>query len=125
MSERFVYVLSGLRKVSLRNSRGLSVCVPASLPAVSVVTVPLPNMSVMCEVVPDVECENVQPQTFSLSRKRRASVDFESETEVNSGGPPVEAVLEAIKNRPTPLSAFVVEAVPGSVRSGAPPPSPK
>ena len=100
-------------------------CVLAALLAVSMVTVPLPDVSVMCEFVSDVECENVQPQTFSLSRKRRASVDFESETEMSSGGPPAEAVPEAIKSRPTPLSALVVKAVPESVRSGAPPPSPE
>ena len=103
----------------------MCVCVLVALPAVSVVTVPLPDVGVMCEVVSDVECENVQPQTFSLSRKRRTATDFESETEMNSEAPPAEAVPEAIKSRPTPLRAQVAKAVPESVRSGAPPPSPE
>ena len=48
-------------------------------------------------------------------------MDLESWTEMDSGGPPVKAVAEAIRNRPTLQSAPMVKAIPESVRSGGPP----
>ena len=46
--------------------------VPAVLPSVPVVNVPLSFVNVVCEVVSsDSHCESVEPQTFSLARETR------------------------------------------------------
>ena len=48
------------------------VCVFAVLPSVLVVSVPFSNVNVVCDVgFCDSDCEFVEPQTFSLSRKRK------------------------------------------------------
>ena len=60
-------------------------------------------MSVDWEVVflSDSDCEFVEPQTVSFSRKREASVALECETVMNFEGPPVKAVPESVRRRPT------------------------
>ena len=81
-------------------------CVPAVSPFVLVVTVLFSDVTVVCEVVfSNSDCEFVQPQTFSRSREREASVAFECETEVNFEGPPVRAVPASVRRSPTPQSA--------------------
>ena len=51
---------------------GVSGCVPASVP---IGTGSLSQVNVFCDVVvSDSDCESVKPQTFSLSRKCKASV---------------------------------------------------
>ena len=46
--------------------------VPAVLPSVPVVNVPLSSVNVVCEVVSsDKHCESVEPQTFPLARETR------------------------------------------------------
>ena len=93
---------------SVGNSVDLSSCVFASLSVVLVVTVLFSDVNLACEVVFfDSDCERVEPQT-SLSRKREAIVACET-------GPPVKAVLEAVRNRPTPQSG-------NRMRNRAPPP---
>ena len=47
-------------------------------------------------------CQFVEPQTFSFSRKREASVALACETEMNIEGLPVKAVPDVVRNRPTP-----------------------
>ena len=70
------------------NSLDCSVRVPVVPPFVPVVTVPFLNVNVVCEVdFCDLDCDFVQPQTFSLSRKREACVASECETEMNIEGP--------------------------------------
>ena len=97
----------------------ISLCVLASLP---VVTVPLSDVNVVCEVVfCDSDCEFVELQTSSLSGKREASVALGCETEMNLEGPSVKAVLESVRRRPTPQSSQY-RAVPEGMRSRAPPP---
>ena len=103
-------------------SVNLSLCVLASPPVVPVVTVPFSDVNLVCEAVfCDSDCEIVEPQTFSFSRKREASVALECETEMNIEGPPVRAVPESIRKRPTPHSSPFT-AGPDYMRSRAPPP---
>ena len=64
--------------------RCVCVCVLSVPLVVLAVIVPFSdvNMNVVCNVVfTDSDCELVEPQTISLSRKREASVVLESETE--------------------------------------------
>ena len=91
-------------------------CVPASPPVVPV--------NVVCEVVFSYSgCEFVEPQTFFLSpENREATVALECETEMHTEGPPVTAVPEAVRNRPTPQST-PFKAAPESMRSRAAPPT--
>ena len=100
----------------------VSVCVAASVHLVLDLT---PPVNLVCEVgFPSVsvsDCEPVDPQTFSFSGKRCASVVLECEAKMNIEGPPVKAVPEAVRNRPTTQSALF-KAVPEWVRSRAPPP---
>ena len=54
------------------------------------------DVHVVCQVVfSDSDFDFVEPQTFSLTRKREASVALECETEMNVEGPPVKAAPEA------------------------------
>ena len=109
-----------LRWEGVGNSLDLSVCVLVVSPFVLVVTVPFSNVNVVCEVVYfDSDCEFVEPQTFSLSRKRQASVALEGETETNIEGPPVKAVRESARRRPMPQGSLF-EAVPEGMQSRAP-----
>ena len=69
----------------------------------------------------DSDCESVEPQTFSLSRKRETRVALECETAMHFEGPLVKAVPESVRISPTPQSA-PVKAAPESLRSRTPPP---
>ena len=51
------------------------------------------------------DCEIVEPQAFSLSRERDASVALECVTKVHIE-PPVKVVAEAVRNRPAPQSSL-------------------
>ena len=54
----------------------------------------------VCEVVSDSECDFVEPPTFSLSGKRKASSDFKLETEVKiPEGRQSKAVPDAIRKQ--------------------------
>ena len=53
----------------------------------------------------DSNCEFVEPQIFSLSRTREASVARECETDMNIEGPLVKAMPESVRRRPTPQSS--------------------
>ena len=82
------------------NSLDLSLCVLASPLVMLVVTSPFPDVTVDCEVVfTDSDCEFVEPQAFSHSRKREASVALECETEMSVEGPPVKLVPESVWRR--------------------------
>ena len=63
--------------------------VPAVLPSVPVVKVPLSSVDVVCEVVSsDSHCESVEPQTFSLARetrRKREACFVERREQTNSG----------------------------------------
>ena len=73
-------------------------CVPASVPTGAD---SLWQVNVSCDVVvSDSGFEIVEPQTFSLSRKREASVAVECETKMHAEGPPVKTVPETVRRRP-------------------------
>ena len=57
----------------------------------------------------------LEPQTFTLSE------NVECETKMHTEGPPVKAVPESIRRRPTPQSTFY-KAVPACMQSRVPPP---
>ena len=60
---------------SVGNFLDLPFCVFASPPVVLVVTVPFSDVGVDCEdVFSDSDCEHVDPQTTSLSRKNAKGV---------------------------------------------------
>ena len=78
----------------------VSVCVPAS---VLTLTDLFSLVNVVCDVVVSCwDCEFVELQTSSLSSERDAGVSLECETKMNFEAPPVKAVPEAVRNRPTP-----------------------
>ena len=54
------------------------------------------------------DCEIVEPQTFSLSRKRNAIIALECEAKMNIEKPPVKTVQKAVRNRPH-AAKFAVE----------------
>ena len=56
---------------SVGDSFGLSVCVPAVLPSMLVVTLRFSNVNVVCEVVfSDSDCGYVEPQTISSENSK-------------------------------------------------------
>ena len=80
----FVEFLSVSEVECFGNSLDFSWCVRTSPPVVPDVTVPFSDVSVVYDVVvSDSDCEIVEPQTLSLSRKREATVVLECETEMN------------------------------------------
>ena len=82
----------------------VSGCVLVSVPNVTDLISPA---SVASDVVfSDSDCELGTPQIFSLSRQREASVALECETEMKSEGPPVKAVSETVRRRPTPQGSL-------------------
>ena len=99
----------------------VSVCVAASVHLVLDLT---PPVNLVCEWgFPSVsvsDCETVDPQTFSFSGKRCASVALECEAQMNIEGPPVKAVPKAVRNRPTTQKcAFQSSARMGKEQSAA------
>ena len=73
---------------SVGKSLEFSLCVLVSPHVVLVVTVPLSDVNVVCEVVfSDSECEFVELETLSPSTKRDAIVALECETRANTEGP--------------------------------------
>ena len=84
------------------NFLSFSVCLLVVPPSLPVVTFPCSNVNVVCQgfFFSDSNCEFVEPQIFSLSRTREASVARESETDMHIEGPPIKAVPESVREDP-------------------------
>ena len=96
------------------NSLSFSLCLFVVPPSVLVVTFLRSNVNVVFQFLfSDSNCEFVEPQIFSLSRTREASVARECETDMNIEGPPVKAMPESVRRRPTPQSSHFKAAPQG------------
>ena len=67
-------------------------------------------------MVSDSGCEIVEPLTFSLSRKRSASVALECETKMHTEGPP------KLVQSPSGAAKFAIQTLEECMQSRAPPP---